>query len=289
MKKQITSMLSAAAAVITLCASVLPASAVSIRATKRMGDINGDNAVNLSDALTTLSVYAKAAAELETVEAATDNYAADIDMNGTIDLRDAMNILRYYSKVQSDWQPLWADLRETSYVTGWNYNEGRSPFTLTGMYLEIGCAAGKPGEEVTVPVYVAGMNQIAGFQYYQFIPEGLEVTAISCPISEIQPGNEPSWNLDYENWEVVDENEDGTYNYKVNGHGSALVWVTEGGRNIDVSDGTILANITYKIPEDAKPGDAFPLTADTDTSKFVLDDGDNAYQYTLVGGFVGVL
>ena len=58
-------------------------------------------------------------------------------------------------------------------------------FALRGMYLEIGCASGKPGETVTVPVYVAGVPALAGFQLSVFHEQPLKLLDIESKINQI--------------------------------------------------------------------------------------------------------
>ncbi|MCI7494108.1 MAG: leucine-rich repeat protein [Ruminococcus sp.] len=80
------------------------------------GDVNGNNLVEVSDAVEVLKYYAKKAAGLDSVfsETAAENEAifnlADVDKDGEITVQDAVLILTYYAKAASGGQPTWEQL-----------------------------------------------------------------------------------------------------------------------------------------------------------------------------------
>ena len=80
------------------------------------GDVNGNQLVEVSDAVEVLKYYAKKAAGLNPVfsETATENEAifnlADVDKDGEITVQDAVLILTYYAKAASGGQPTWEQL-----------------------------------------------------------------------------------------------------------------------------------------------------------------------------------
>ena len=80
------------------------------------GDVNGNNLVEVSDAVEVLKYYAKKAAGLNSVfsETAAENEAifklADINNDNEITVQDAVLILTYYAKAASGGQPTWEEL-----------------------------------------------------------------------------------------------------------------------------------------------------------------------------------
>lgn len=60
-----------------------------------MGDVDGDEAISISDATAVLTHYAQSAAGLESVSISN----ADIDIDGTITIQDASFILTYYARI----------------------------------------------------------------------------------------------------------------------------------------------------------------------------------------------
>ena len=271
MKKHMLSTLSAAcAAVMSICAlGTTPASAAN---TKIMGDLTNDLLIDAKDATEALRIYNYQLLEITDAAVNADNCPADIDMNGEINAKDANSILRYYAETLVGGQPLWADMRQTSYVDRISTDVDANPFRLTGMYIEIGCASGAPGEEVTVPLYVAGLNGLAGFQYTQITPDGLALTKIISHTDELED-------------EEIGVN---------NPAAGALVWTTLDGLDIEIKDGFLLAEFVYQIPEDAQPGENFVITADTEYNRFVTENcvfgnsNDSTYQYTMLSGVVHV-
>ena len=80
------------------------------------GDVNGNQLVEVSDAVEVLKYYAKKAAGLESVfsETTVENEAifnlADVDKDGEITVQDAVLILTYYAKAASGGKPTWEEL-----------------------------------------------------------------------------------------------------------------------------------------------------------------------------------
>ncbi len=85
----------------------------------KIGDVNGNQLVDVSDAVEVLKYYAKKAAGLNPVfsETATENEAifklADINNDNEITVHDAVLILTYYAKAASGGQPTWEQLTST--------------------------------------------------------------------------------------------------------------------------------------------------------------------------------
>lgn len=262
-----------AAAVLAACSiPMMSASAAGVESVRLMGDINKDNRVDVSDAIDSLQLYNLNLVDLAENTVNDDNYGGDIDMNGQVDLNDTIGILTYYTLTNANLNPLWADLRRSSYVDGQSYYGNTDPekqhyFEKTGMYLEIGCASAKPGETVTVPVYIAGITDLAGLQFFMSTPDSLTLDDVNTdlPISE---STGKTWNPD-------------------NG---AFVWAQERGNNLSVTDGTVICTYTYTVPETAQKGDFFLLTQDAEHTMFVAVDGSNidAFQYTAVSGCITV-
>lgn len=273
-KSKIISMITAAAAAVSML-QAFPASADTYITI--MGDMNGDLKITSIDAQMALEIYADAIVGNAENTANAENGSADIDMNGVIDVTDAQSILLYYCQTLVGDQPLWAEFREVSYHDGQDY-QGSAPFTLKGMYLEIGCAKGAPGETVTVPVYLAGITDLIGFQMSVMPPEGLTPVSISSPIEEDFPTRS----------EKIDTKP--TFNPEC----GAMVWADAW--NIEIENGYIIANYTYTIPEDAESGQTYPLCLDAASTMFIaetdVDNGDTfilePYQYTLLNGVVVV-
>lgn len=80
------------------------------------GDVNGNQLVEVSDAVEVLKYYAKKAAGLEPVfsETTAENEAifnlADVNKDGEITAQDAVLILTYYAKAASGGEPTWEEL-----------------------------------------------------------------------------------------------------------------------------------------------------------------------------------
>lgn len=251
----------AAAISLHLC-GMLPASAAETAAIRLMGDLNSDMIVSSDDAQAALKIYLGGITGDTDNHATAENGVADINMDGIIDSGDAQNILRYYCNTLVGNQPLWADFRDVSYQDGTGYYGHENPvFTLTGMYLEIGCASGAPGETVEIPVYVAGLSRIAGLQMFMITPDELPTLDIQSPVPD-----------DY------------GIRVTVNPDVGAFVWANS--KDISIADGYVIATYTYQIPADAEPGTFYPLTVDTSETAFVTVD--DYWQYTLLSGVIAV-
>ena len=80
------------------------------------GDVNGNNLVEVSDAVEVLKYYARKAAGLNSVfsETPSENEAifklADVNKDGEITVQDAVLILTYYAKTASGGNPTWDQL-----------------------------------------------------------------------------------------------------------------------------------------------------------------------------------
>ena len=277
MKKRFTAIAAAASLLCTVCAC--PVSAEDAERYYVMGDYDGDLQVGVEDAQQSLMLYTNALARNADNIADADHGAADIDMDGQITVKDAQSILDYYCMTMAGQQPLWAEFRECSYATGedayGHYDDdgnfvprhNAAPFPLTGLYVEIGCAQGAPGETVTVPVYIAGASALAGLMFSMNYPADLPLTQITCPL--------PAWDDDH------------TDNFIANTDNGRMIWVNKGGRNIALDDGYQLGTYYYTIPEDAQSGAIYKVTVDTTHTDFVTTDGES-YQYTLLNGVVVV-
>ncbi|MBQ8920647.1 MAG: hypothetical protein IJ060_00595 [Oscillospiraceae bacterium] len=303
MKKKLAAILMSAvcgAAVAVSVSAPCSAAAKAAPAVRLMGDLDGDLSVSVEDAQMALQLYTDSLAEKASANADLENGVADIDMDGKIDAGDAQNILSYYCRTLSGQQPLWAEYREVSYIDGndhynqdkyiWdeeagemvenpNYEYKDTVFGKTGMYLEVGCAQGAPGETVEVPVYVAGAPLMAGFQFYLNQSGDALLTAIRSDLEEMFPNSDFIYNTDPEV--------------------GALVWCAARGDNMSVEDGTVIGTFSYRIPENAESGAHYPLVIDKVNTMFVTNGeelGGNifgeshraAYQYTLLDGVIVV-
>lgn len=310
MKKQFTRILSAlcASAVLMSGASVLTASAaVDVPAAPRiMGDMNGDCKVTIEDAKKTLDVFVGSQIGLYDAKVSEETNAGDIDMNGSIEIMDALAIMRYFCQTLVGEQPMWAEVRNLTYHDGTDFDPNytgepqedsdpervRLPFEKRGMYLEIGCAEGAPGEIVKVPVYIAGIAGFAGFQYFQTAPENVRLVDIDSTFGMF---SKRYYNLETGKYEYVkakkyDQDE---FNACANVERGALVWTTSDGLDLNLKEGMVIATYSYQIPEDAKSGDLFVLSADSTNTMFVTSDPDSnydilSYQYTLLDGVIAV-
>lgn len=262
----------------------------------RMGDADNNLLVNADDANIVLCTYLDGILNDEDIQTTEENAALDTTLDGVINADDANTVLSYYLKDMMGEKPLWADLREVSYVEQVPLSD--SPFALKDFYVEVGCAEGAPGEQVTIPVYIAGADALAGFQYFMQ-PEGLEIDSIQCK-------------LDNTKVSIIDKNGSTEYftgdatpddDYSIclaNTEAGVIVWINSDGCNTTFKDGTIIAEYTYTIPEDAKSGDIIRLNPMNDPDKYCKfacweqsefheEQVDlEAYQYTFLGGVVAV-
>ena len=306
MKKRlrIYSTICACAAALSTCSMFsAPAAAASESTVRIMGDLNNDMIVDVADAQQTLQRYVRSMSHLADDDVNTQTEVADINMDGIISLEDAANILSYYCQTLVGGRPLWADYRTVSYEGGANYSpipeidpETGEPvldadgnpvmrnrtFALRGLYIEVGCASGKAGETVTVPVYVAGLPQLAGFQLSVFHELPLTLLDITSKINE-----QEGWNSNHkpESNPHADDNQG--------------IIVAAQACNISLEDGFVISEFTYQIPEDAQPGTHYSITVDQSWTKFVSSDcclftNENpnveagSYQYTTLSGTVTV-
>ncbi|MBR5371037.1 MAG: hypothetical protein IK130_02375 [Oscillospiraceae bacterium] len=267
-------------------AATLPVQAAETQKARIMGDMNGDCKVDMKDAKAALDIAVAGRIGLVDKTANKENNSADIDMNGQITSQDALSILQYYCKTLVGEQPLWADIRKVSYHEGSDFDpefnlfgekDTDLPFEKRSMYLEIGCAEGKPGETVSVQVYIAGVAGITGFQYFQSAPEALKRTDIRSVFGTGRDDEAPEFQ---------------EYSGVANVENGGMVWAAAYAHNLDVKEGMVIATYYYTIPENAKEGDLFILTTDgNEKSMFVVDTPDNSigeYSYTVLDGVVAV-
>lgn len=297
--KKLTGIMSAvcaAAAAMTVCAAMpLSASAAEIRLT---GDFNNDKVVGVEDAQYTLEMYAEAVAGNADFGITDETANLDINMDGKLSAADAEYILQYYCQTLVGGKPLWAEVRNLSYQDGSEFYGIRETFVvdedyhlvldedgqpipiifgerlavLKGLYIEAGCAAGAPGETVSVPIYVAGLPKLAGFQLLIQHDLPLELISIESDIA-----NHPEWNDILKNNPQV--------NPKFSENEGCIVAAQA--YNIALRDGYIIARYEYRIPEDAKAGDVYSISVAPYYTKFVTDEGVD-YQYTTLSGAVRV-
>lgn len=111
---KIRSMLAAACACLIASGSILsftaalPAQADAFD----FGDFDGNDSIDVDDAVSVLTFYAKAAAGVASIEDISDEQfnAADIDFDGSITVQDAVYILTYYAQISAGLEPSWADI-----------------------------------------------------------------------------------------------------------------------------------------------------------------------------------
>ncbi|MBR5371034.1 MAG: hypothetical protein IK130_02360 [Oscillospiraceae bacterium] len=292
-------------------AALLPANAAEKQAVRLMGDLNGDCKITMVDAKKALDIAVAGRIGLVDNKSNAENNPADIDMNGTIETMDALAILRYFCQSLVGDQPLWSDIRKLTYHDGSDYDPGyyvRDPneaktdqyaFEKRGMYVEVGCAEGKPGEEVTVPVYVAGADKINGMTFAQDTTGALILTALESDL-----GLEKTRVYDPESGYInnllprASFTGKGSWAAAVNEGRAAFAWISNEGTEYDFKNGIVVLKLSYKIPEDAKDGDTFVLSADPksimfDTIETIKTDEDeycefDYYQYTMLDGVIAV-
>lgn len=110
---KIRSMLAAACACLITSGSILsfttafPAQADAFD----LGDFDGNDSIDVDDAVSVLTFYAKKAAGVAVEDLSDEQlYAADIDANGSISVQDAVYILTYYAQTSAGLEPSWADI-----------------------------------------------------------------------------------------------------------------------------------------------------------------------------------
>ena len=109
---KIRSMLAAACACLITSGSVLPfTTALPAQAAFDLGDFDGNDSIDVDDAVSVLTFYAKTAAGVAVEDLNSDQlYAADIDWDGSVTVQDAVYILTYYAQTSAGLEPSWADI-----------------------------------------------------------------------------------------------------------------------------------------------------------------------------------
>lgn len=116
---KIRSMLAAACACLITSGSILSfTTALPAQAAFGLGDFDGNDSIDVDDAVSVLTFYAKAAAGVAVDDLSDEQFnAADIDTDGSISVQDAVYILTYYAQTSAGLEPSWADiLPEVPYV-----------------------------------------------------------------------------------------------------------------------------------------------------------------------------
>lgn len=116
---KICSMLAAACTCLIASGSVLPfTTALPAQAAFDLGDFDGNDSIDVDDAVSVLTFYAKKAAGVAVDDLSDEQFnAADIDTDGSITVQDAVYILTYYAQTSAGLEPSWADiLPEVPYV-----------------------------------------------------------------------------------------------------------------------------------------------------------------------------
>lgn len=116
---KICSMLAAACTCLIASGSVLPfTTALPAQAAFDLGDFDGNDSIDVDDAVFVLTFYAKKAAGVAVDDLSDEQFnAADIDTDGSITVQDAVYILTYYAQTSAGLEPSWADiLPEVPYV-----------------------------------------------------------------------------------------------------------------------------------------------------------------------------
>lgn len=116
---KIRSMLAAACTCLIASGSVLPfTTALPAQAAFDLGDFDGNDSIDVDDAVSVLTFYAKKAAGVAVDDLSDEQFnAADIDTDGSITVQDAVYILTYYAQTSAGLEPSWADiLPEVPYV-----------------------------------------------------------------------------------------------------------------------------------------------------------------------------
>ena len=304
MRKQFTRILSAvcAAAMLSGGLAMIPASAAEVKSAKVMGDMTGDLRVTIEGAKAALDLSIAGEIGLADTEVNEESNAGDIDMNGIIETTDALAIMRYFCQTLVGDQPLWSEVRKLTYHDGTEFDpcyepdhgaEGKEkhlPFEKRGMYLEIGCAEGEAGEIVEIPVYLAGIEGFAGFQYFQNTPEEVILTDIRSSLGLDKYDANGNRIKGDDDAGYSDENGN-TWTGCANLANGAFVWAAADNKPVDAQKGEIIATYYYQIPETAQKGDLYVISADTESTMFVTwndDFGCLSYQYTLLDGVIAV-
>lgn len=109
---KIRSMLASACACLITSGSVLPfTTALPAQAAFDLGDFDGNDSIDVDDAVSVLTFYAKKAAGVAVDDLSDEQFnAADIDTDGSITVQDAVYILTYYAQTSAGLEPSWADI-----------------------------------------------------------------------------------------------------------------------------------------------------------------------------------
>ena len=110
---KIRSMLAAACTCLITSGSVLPfTTALPAQAASfDLGDFDGNDSIDVDDAVSVLTFYAKKAAGIAVDDLSDEQFnAADIDTDGSITVQDAVYILTYYAQTSAGLEPSWADI-----------------------------------------------------------------------------------------------------------------------------------------------------------------------------------
>lgn len=119
---KIRSMLAAACACLIASGSILSfTTALPAQAAFGLGDFDGNDSIDVDDAVSVLTFYAKAAAGVAIDDLSEEQFnASDIDANGSISVQDAVYILTYYAQTSAGLEPSWADILPEVYgIPAW--------------------------------------------------------------------------------------------------------------------------------------------------------------------------
>lgn len=140
-----------------------------------------------------------------------------------------------------------------------------------GHYLIIGDVCGKPGETVTVPVYVFGDTGTAGAQLFFNYDSRLTLDRIA------QPKESPAYN--HISPQHKDESIPATYTFATT-------------KNMIAENGNVLANLNFTIPTNAKNGDLYDIQFYGDQKEYnlkIVDYEGEMLPVTFYNGSVSVL
>ena len=109
---KIRSMLTAACACLIASGSILSfTTALPAQAAFDLGDFDGNDSIDVDDAVSVLTFYAKKAAGVAVDDLSDEQFnAADIDTDGSITVQDAVYILTYYAQTSAGLEPSWTDI-----------------------------------------------------------------------------------------------------------------------------------------------------------------------------------
>ncbi len=119
---KICSMLAAACACLIASGSILSfTTALPAQAAFDLGDFDGNDSIDVDDAVSVLTFYAKKAAGVAVDDLSGEQFnAADIDTDGSISVQDAVYILTYYAQTSAGLEPSWEDILPEIYgIPAW--------------------------------------------------------------------------------------------------------------------------------------------------------------------------